>query len=227
MPRFNGEPAVLSTLPPLSWLSEAQIARALPSIQSHTYAPRTCILNAGDPADGLYILVSGRVLVLHEDGDGNEFVLAAVGANDFFGELGLLDSGYCTASVRALEACEVLFIPKTVAMECLESNARAAMCMLRKLAVRLCDAHRKMAGLALTNVYGRVATVLLENGEEAGGEWRVAIGSEQIATMVGASREMVSRVLKDMVQRGLARRHKRKLIVFDRERLPLRAARRL
>ena len=78
-----------------------------------------------------------------------------------------------------------------------------------------------MADLALMNVYGRVARVLLENGREANGDWLVETRSEQIAGMVGASREMVSRVIKKMIAKGEVRRYKRKLIVLDRTALAL------
>jgi CRP/FNR family transcriptional regulator, cyclic AMP receptor protein len=90
------------------------------------------------------------------------------------------------------------------------------MLVLRTVTRRLAEAHQKIGNLALVNVYGRVARVLLEEGHEANGEWLVEPGAEQIAAMVGASREMVSRVVKDMINRGLVRRHKRKLIVIDR-----------
>jgi hypothetical protein len=76
-----------------------------------------------------------------------------------------------------------------------------------------------MANLALTDVYGRVAQVLVESGREVDGEWHVDVGSEQIAAMVGASREMVSRVIKCMIEKRLLRRYKRKLIVLERETL--------
>jgi CRP-like cAMP-binding protein len=110
----------------------------------------------------------------------------------------------------------VLFVPRRTLIECAEQNPGAAMAMLRVVIDRLDQAHRKMATLALTDVYGRVANVLLESSCESEGEWHVQAGSEQIAAMVGASREMVSRVVKDMIRRGAVRRHKRKLIVVDR-----------
>ena len=93
------------------------------------------------------------------------------------------------------------------------------MCMLRKLAQRLCTCHRKLAQFALTGVYERVAEVLLQNTHETENGWLVQVGSEQIAGLVGASREMVSRVIGKMVQQGVARKHKRKLIIVDRQAL--------
>jgi CRP-like cAMP-binding protein len=121
----------------------------------------------------------------------------------------------CAAGIRCDTACELLYMPRKVVLECLEENARAAMCMLKKVIKRLCETHRKLAALALTKVYDRVAAVLLENSRDTDGERRVEIGSEQISARVAASREMVSRVIKDMIGRGMVRRERRKLVIVD------------
>ena len=215
MSRFTGDPQLLKRLPPFSWLSETQLAWALPTVEQRRYPARTVLQRYGDAGDGLYILLSGRVSVLHQDAQGHELIAASVGANDFVGELGLLEDEVCAASIRCDTACELLFIPRKVVLECLEDNNRAAMCMLRKSLKRLCETHRKLATLALTKVYDRVAAVLLEHSRDADGERRVEIGSEQISARVAASREMVSRVIKDMIGRGMVRRERRKLIIVD------------
>ena len=216
MVRLACNPHVLRGLPLFSALSDAQFGALLPEIQQRSYAPRARIVNAGQYADGLYVLVAGRVKLLFDDGEGRELIAASIGPNEFFGELGVLEAQPCAASVDAQEACEVLFVPRKALLDCVEHNAAAAMAMLRTVVMRLDDAHRKMAALALSDVYGRVARALLDTGREVDGEWYVDVGSEQVAAMVGASREMVSRVLKDMVAKGFVRRQKRKLIVVDR-----------
>jgi CRP-like cAMP-binding protein len=113
----------------------------------------------------------------------------------------------------------VFYLPRKVVLECLEDNARAATNMLRATVARLCATHRKLAELALTTVRQRVAMALLDNVSEADGEWRVELGSEQIAAMVGSSREMVSRALRGLIEKGIVRRFRRKLFVTDREAL--------
>lgn len=223
---FKGTPGVLRELPPFSWLSDEELERVLPAIQYRTYPPRMPILHAGDKADGLYIVLSGRVLLIYQDPSGHELVLSAVGPHEFFGELGLLDAGRCTANAQSQQACEILFIPKPLVLQCLENNPRASLCMTRKVASRLREAHNKMASFALTDVYERVTRVILDHGEEVNGEWRVSLGSEQIATMVGSSREMVTRVVRDLIARGVICRQKRTLILVDRDSLPLRRAKR-
>jgi CRP/FNR family cyclic AMP-dependent transcriptional regulator len=216
MVRLACSPQLLKSLPPFSSLSDAQFAAVLPSIQHRTYPARACILRAGENSDGLYVILSGHVQLVLEDGEGHELIAGSVGPNEFFGEAGLIDGGPRAASVHAQEACEVLYVPRRTVLELLQHNADAAVVVLRTVIDRLSDAQIKMACLALTDVYGRVARVLLESSRESDGEWLVQAGSEQIAAMVGASREMVSRVVKDMIRRGAVRRHKRKLIVVDR-----------
>jgi CRP/FNR family transcriptional regulator, cyclic AMP receptor protein len=217
MPRYTGDTETLRRLAPFSWLSSSQLSWALPAVESRCYERGALIQRTGQDGDGLHIVLSGRVSVLHEDGNARELVVTSIGPHEFFGELGLFEGQPCAASVRADCRCETLFIPRKVALECLEENSRAAMCMLNKITARLCDTHAKLAHLALTTVEQRVATTLVEHSVEAEGVWRVQVGSEQISSMVAASREMVSRVVKKMIAVGIVRRERRKLVVLDRD----------
>jgi CRP-like cAMP-binding protein len=217
MIRYPADPGLLRTLPPFSWFTETQLTWALPATERRAYPAHASILRAGDKADGLFVLLAGRVRLVHQDGEGHELVAEMLRGPDFFGELGLFDGADCPVDVEAETACEVVFVPRKVVLECLEDNARAAMCMLRRAVSRLCATHRKLGKVALTSVSERVAMVLLENGSEADGEWQVEVGAEQIAAMVGASREMVSRVVRTFIEKGVVRRVRRRIIVTDRE----------
>ncbi|HZN22919.1 MAG TPA: Crp/Fnr family transcriptional regulator [Burkholderiales bacterium] len=212
-----GSISLLKNVPLFSALGDVELAAMLQTMQQRTYAPRTCILRAGEIGEGLYVVLSGRVRVLLDDGEGHEIIVAVYGANEFFGEIELMDGGPRLANYDCTHPTEVLHIPRKVVLEWLERDPALAMLLLRTVTRRLADAHQKIGNLALVNVYGRVARVLLEEGHEANGEWHVEPGAEQIAAMVGASREMVSRVVKDMINRGIVRRYKRKLIVMDRQ----------
>jgi CRP/FNR family cyclic AMP-dependent transcriptional regulator len=207
---------MLNKLPLFSTLSDDQLAALLPSTQRRSYLARSLILRSGDTTDALYVILSGRVQVVIDSGDSREFIVEVLGPNEFFGEMGLIDDARCSVTVESKEPCEILCIPRKRVLDCLQQNANAAMFVLRSTLTRLRGAYHKIEGLAMMTVYGRVARVLLENGHEANGEWRVDLGTEQIAAMVGASREMVSRVLKEMTEAGTVRREKRKLIVLDR-----------
>lgn len=213
------DPDALRTQSLFSSFTERQLTWILPAVKHRSYPPGEYILRAGETPEGLYVLLAGRARVLHEDGFGRVLIASYVGPNEFFGEMGLLDSSPCPASVQAVERCELAFVPGKTALECIYENASAAVYVLRKALSRLSAAHEKMASLALADVHARVARVLLENGHDSCGGWRVTPGSEEIAAIVGASREMVSRVLKTMIAAGAVRREKRKLIVVDRQAL--------
>ena len=216
MTRFTGSAEALKRLVPFSWFSETQLAWALPTVERRSYPRNTVIQRAGDDGDGLYIILSGHVSVVHEDGQAHELVVTSIGPNDFFGELGLFEGQACAAGMRSESDCEVLFVPRRVVLECLDENSRAAICMLRKITARLCETHAKLARLALSTVEERVASALLEHSVEADGAWHVQVGSERIASLVAASREMVSRVIKKMIACGIVRRERRKLVVVNR-----------
>jgi CRP/FNR family transcriptional regulator, cyclic AMP receptor protein len=213
---FN--PTLLKSVPLFSTLDDGELSAMLSAMQQRTYPARSCILRAGESGEGLYVVLNGRVRVLLDDGEGHEIIVAVFGPNEFFGEIELMDGGPRLANFDCTHPTEVLHIPRKVVLDWLERDSAAAMLVMRTVTRRLADAHQKIGNLALVNVYGRVARVLLEEGHEApNGEWLVEPGAEQIAAMVGASREMVSRVVKDMINRGFVRRHKRKLIVIDRQ----------
>ena len=211
--------AVIRRLPPFSWLNEAHWSSIQPKLHHRTCPARALIVQPGEAADGLYILLSGRVQVVYEDSEGREFISRFVGPHDFFGELALFDDEECLASVRSTEPCELIYMPRCVVLECLATDARAAMCMLQAVTKRLSRCERKLAHLALNGVYERVAAVLLENARETHSGLLVQVGSEQIAGLVGASREMVSRVVAKMVQEGVVRKHKRTVTIVDRRAL--------
>ena len=142
-----------------------------------------------------------------------------LGAQDYVGEMGLLDDLPSSATVETVESCEMLRIPRTAFLSCIESNAEVAMLLLRNLVKRLRDADRKIESLALIDVYGRVARLIIDMAEQIDGVWVVqrAPAKQEIARMIGASREMVSRVVKDLQEKKLIRSDKRKIIVLDRQ----------
>ena len=207
---------ILKTVPLFSLFSDHELATLFPSIQHRSYPRHSFMLRAGEKTDALYIILSGKAKVVIDDGDGREVTLTTIGPSEFFGEMSLIDEKPRSASVEALEACEVLYISKPAFMGCLKDNFEAAMLILKNVVGRLREADRKIASLALMDVHGRVARLLMDLARDINGVWVVDTGSEEMARMVGASREMVSRVLKEMRDGGLIRRDKRKIIVLDR-----------
>lgn len=210
---------ILKTVPLLSAFSDQQIAMLAPGVQHRSYPRGAAILRAGEETDALYVILSGRVKVLIPDEEGHEVILTMLGAKEFFGEMGLLDDLPSSATVEAVEACEMLRVPRTAFLSSLENNGDAAMLVLRNLVKRLREADRKIESLALIDVYGRVARLIIDMAVLTDGNWIVARApaKQEIARMIGASREMVSRVIKDLQEKNLIRTDKRKIIVLDRQ----------
>jgi CRP-like cAMP-binding protein len=216
MPTVSCTVATLKELAFFSSLSEKELSAALPFLQIRSYPARSIIMRAGGPVDGLFIVVSGRVKVLLEDHRGRQIIVEQLGENELFGELGVLQGSPSAEIVQSQTACDVIYIPRKIVMDAVSRNTAAAMFMLHALTQRLADARTKISTLALDDVHTRVVNVLLHHGHEENGEWFVDFGSESISAMVGASREMVSRVLRSLIDRGLARRQKRRIVVPDR-----------
>ena len=195
---------ILRNVPLFAVLDEAQL-RALSGVMTRKSAPKNrSIIKAGDPTDSLYIVIAGRIKVQMSDDEGKEVILAVLGPGDFVGEMGLLDGAPRAASVVTIEQSEFVVIAKEDFNAMLKDNFEIAMVIVRGLVKRLREADRKIESLALLDVYGRVARVLIEFSEDVGGR-RVVKGKlprQDIAKMIGASREMVSRVMKGLEVEG-------------------------
>ena len=168
------------------------------------------------PAKYLYVLLSGRVRVFLQHPDGKEVALAELGRQDFFGEMGLLDDLPPSASIETLESTEALLVPETVFKQYLVGNAQVTISLIRALVHRLREADRKIESLALLDVYGRVARLLLDLSEEVEGKrvLQQAPTKTDIARQVGASREMVTRVMRHLEESGTILVEKRKVTLL-------------
>ena len=194
----------LKSVPLFVGFTEDQL-RALATMVTRRSAPRgSAIMRAGDPTDSLYIVVSGRLKVMMGEADGKEVILSILGPGEFFGEMGLVDDGPRSATVIAIEPCELLSVSKRAFKKCLVENVEVAMAVLRVVVRRLREADRRIGNLAMLDVIGRVARLLLDLSENVNGRKVVTkrLTKQDIARMVGASREMVSKVMKDLETSG-------------------------
>ena len=224
--QFALNPQILKSVPLFSSFSDSQLAQLLSCVQHRSYPRNAFILRAGEETDALYIILSGRVKVLIPDEEGHEVILSVIGAHEFFGEMGLLDELPRSASVETLESCDMLRLSKAGFTGILKDNFELAMLIIRNLVRRLREADRKIESLALIDVYGRVARLLIDLAENNDGKWIVerAPPKQEIARMIGASREMVSRVVKDLQKKGLIRADKRRIHVLDKQSMQRRAS---
>jgi CRP/FNR family cyclic AMP-dependent transcriptional regulator len=210
---------VLKTVPLFAAFSDQQIATLLNYVQHRSFARNVYVMQAGDETDSLYVMLSGKVKVVIADEQGREVIFGFMGAQDFFGEMGLLDDQPRSASVYTLEPCEMLRLSKAGFVNCIKENSDVAMLVIRNLVRRLRDADRQIESLALVDVSGRVARLLIDMAQESDGKLVVPRmpAKQEIARMIGASREMVSRVVKDLEVRGLIRADRRSVVILDRD----------
>lgn len=165
------------------------------------------VVRAGEGTDSLYVLLAGRAKVTNTDEEGREIILAWLGPGEFFGEMGLIDGSPRSANVVAAEPCELLFLSKEAFQRCLQDNFQVAQKLMKTLVLRLREADRKIESLALLDVYGRVARLLLDMSEVTEGQRVVKkkMSKQDMAKMIGASREMVSKVMRDLELSGYIR----------------------
>ena len=195
---------LLRNVPLFAVLTENQLELLTGVVSRKSFPRSTTIIAAGDMTDSLYVIISGRLKVMMTDDDGGEVILAILGPNEFFGEMGLLDDAPRSASVVAIEPCELLSLSKKDFKKCMADNFEMTMTVMRGVVKRLREADKKIGSLALMDVYGRVARLLLEMSETIDGQKVVTkkLAKQDIAKMIGASREMVSRVMKDLQTGG-------------------------
>ena len=191
---------MLQNIPMFAGLSEAQLEQIARVAVSRKVPRHTTIVLVGDHTDSLFVIIRGSAKVLNRDAEGNEVILTLLGAGECFGEMGLIDGSPRSADVVASEACELLEIAKTDFTKALAENVDLCLNIMKSLVLRLREANRKIESLALMDVYGRVAKLLLDLSEQENGlrVIRRKVTKQDMAKMVGASREMVSRVMKDL-----------------------------
>ena len=168
------------------------------------FPAKAAIIRQGDPAGDLYFIIEGSVTVLLEDDKGHEIVLAYLNPGDFFGEIGLFNAdANRSALVRARTKCEIAQISYQKLRGLTELYPDLIIAMTSQIARRLRNTNRKLGNLAFMDVYGRVARTLLDLCEQPDAMthpegMQVRVTRQELARLVGCSREMVGKVLKDM-----------------------------
>jgi CRP/FNR family transcriptional regulator, cyclic AMP receptor protein len=163
------------------------------------YPKNAVILNEGDRSDSLYVILSGKVKIYLADEEGKEVLLNTQGPGAYFGEL-ILDEGPRSASVMTLEPSKFSIVSKAQFQTFLATYPDAALELIRSLIQRVRALTKSVGNLALLDVYGRVARMLLELATEQEGKLVInePLTQQDMASRVGCSREMISRILKDL-----------------------------
>ena len=209
--------ALLKSIPLFAGLSESQLEPIAHMAIPRKVSRNTTIVRVGDSIDALYLIVSGSAKVLNRDIEGREVILTLLGAGECVGEMGLIDGSPRSADVVANENCELLVIAKSDFKRALAENVDLGLNIMKSLVLRLREANRKIESLALMDVYGRVAKLLLDFSENENGVRvvRKRVSKQDMAKMVGASREMVSRVMRDLEHSGYIRVADGRIVLND------------
>jgi CRP/FNR family cyclic AMP-dependent transcriptional regulator len=181
------------------------------------YPKNAIVVTEGERSDSLYVILSGRVKVFVSDDHGKELVLNVAGPGEYFGELAL-DEGPRSASVATLEPCELAVIANEVLRGFLVAHPDAAVQLVRGLIGRTRRTTEALKDLALLDVYGRVAKLLLELAREADGRLVIdeRLTQQDVADRVSASREMVGRILKDLTTGGYIAQEDGRIVIRRR-----------
>ena len=196
---------LIRRVPLFSMLTASQAESVAGAVIKSRFKRGEAIVEQGKKSNALSIILTGRARVITTDARGREVILATMQPGDYVGEMSLIDNEPHSATVRAEVQTDVLVLGRAEFARCLTENAAMSLVVMRGLVKRLRHADRKIESLALLDVYGRVAHALLDFAEPDAQGRRVIkekISRQDLAKMVGASREMVSRVMKDLEERG-------------------------
>jgi CRP-like cAMP-binding protein len=207
-----------------------EAAAALSASLSETTLRRGDVLfHEGESGDRLYIMIEGKVKLGRSSSDGRENLLAILGPGQMFGELSLFDPGPRSATVTAVTDCTMKSLSHAELVSWLDGRPEVARGLLAQLAGRLRRANDVVADLVFSDVPGRVAKALLDLSSRFG---RIAddgihvhhdLTQEELAQLVGASRETVNKALADFASRGWLRLEARSVVILDLDRLRRRA----
>ena len=214
----------LATIPLFNELPADELERFAELTRERSYPKGSVILFQDDPGDSLFVVRAGRVKVVLIGEDGREVILGVLEPGAHFGELALIDDQPRSAHVIAMEDAQLLILRREDFRRRVEANPTVAWALLTELSRRLRRADVKIGGLVLLDVPGRIARLLLDLAKEAGSDLiEKPLTHQTIAQMIGASRETVSRSMKDFQDAGLIRVERRRIAIGDRDALEKRS----
>ena len=215
---------LIRRVPLFSKLTASQAEAVASAVVKRRFKRGEDIVQQGRKSDSLTIILTGRARVITTDDRGREVILATLQPGAYVGEMSLIDDQPHSATVRADLQTDALILGRQEFARCLPENNSMAYAVMKGLVQRLRHADRQIESLALRAVYGRVARTLLEFASDLDADGnaviRERVSRQDVAKMVGASREMVSRVMKSLEERGfIETRADGSLLVLSRENL--------
>lgn len=188
---------------PFLELEEGALKELIPQGVVRSYPKGSIVIHEGDLSDSLYVILSGRVKVFMSEDNGKEFVLSSICSGDYFGEVAL-DGGPRTASIMTQEACRFFVIPKREVKALIERHPEFARNLIGRLIRKVRSLSDSVHNLALMSVYCRLLRFIDEQAvkREDGSRTTARLTQQDIAARIGASREMVSRIMSDLTNCG-------------------------
>lgn len=171
---------------------------------SKTYPRNTLLISEQDHSDALFFVIDGKVKIFVSDENGKEVILNILGAGEYFGEISLIDEAPRSASAMTMKPSRILSVPRRGFERCLMERPEISVKLMRLLTGRLRALTDVAKNLALQDVYGRLRGTLQKLARETseGLVIEQRLTHQDLANMVGASREMVSRIMKDLSNGG-------------------------
>jgi len=197
-------PDFLKNVAIFSALDDQQLKVAENHMVSRTFPRDSIVFQEGDVGDALYVLKEGKVKVMLADEEGREVIVSVLSPGECFGEMALFDSGLRCARVVAMSPCSVMVMPRPNFQRWLADNPSVSMSIIQELSHRLRRANQTISSLAMETVQQRVLRILADQAVDMDGRLVLSDPPRQkdIASMVGASRERVNRVMQDLMRRG-------------------------
>jgi CRP/FNR family transcriptional regulator, cyclic AMP receptor protein len=213
------ERELFRSVPIFSELKDEDIARLAEVAVRRRYPKDTVVFFEKDEADTFFVIESGRIKVTILGDDGREIILSILSPGDFFGEIALLDDDPRSATAIAIEDTELLCLARADFQSVMEQNVSITLGLIKVLTARLRRANHQISTIALLDVYGRVARVILDMAREEGRrlrDGRIAFRRathQEIANRIGTTRETVTRMFKDLERQGMIHVEGREIIL--------------
>jgi CRP-like cAMP-binding protein len=214
--------SLLAPIELFSGLSDSELARLAEVAGTRRLYRNDVLFSENDPADELFVMLAGRVVIANRSPEGRESVVALMEPGDVFGEMGLFDEMGRSAQARALEPSEVVAIPYAPVRETYLGRPELLWGVVRLLAGRVRSMDEALADAVFLDVTGRTAKRLLEMAGEDD-EFVLPVTQEELAGMVGASRERVNKAIAAFVRLGWIEQSDRRYRITDRRQLTIRA----
>ena len=219
------EDEVVRKAPLFTALDDAAAVSLRASMDSVKISKGGILFKEGDSGEHVYVIVEGKLKLGTSSGDGRENLLSILGPGEMFGELSLFDPGPRTSAATAVTDAKLLSLSHEKLIPWLRENSDVSLQLLARLAQRLRRTNEAVGDLVFSDVPGRVAKALIDLGERFGKETpeglfvQHELTQEELAQLVGASRETVNKALADFAGRGWLRLDGRAVLITDLERL--------